>query len=253
MPALRRAVMARPVLDQRRICPSILAADFAHLGDQVAAVMDAGARVIHVDVMDGHFVPPISIGAAVTKLARLPGPRRRRVAGRAPDGRAPRAPRGRVRRRRGRLHLRALRGHAAHPLRAQGRARGGLPRRPGAEPGHPAVRRRRAPRLVRPPAVHDREPGLGRPEVDPAVGRAHRCAALAAAGRRADPGGRRRGRGHRRAGGHRGRRHCWWRARRCSARPIRPRPTRGWRRPPAPGSLPRAGQGATKTAWGGAR
>jgi ribulose-phosphate 3-epimerase len=47
------------------VAPSILAADFARLGDQVALVMEAGATVIHVDIMDGHFVPPITMGPLV--------------------------------------------------------------------------------------------------------------------------------------------------------------------------------------------
>lgn len=53
-----------------RVAPSILSADFARLGEQVRTVVHAGASVVHVDIMDGHFVPPITMGPIVVAALR---------------------------------------------------------------------------------------------------------------------------------------------------------------------------------------
>ena len=65
------------VYRELHLLPSILSADFARLGEEIDLVMDAGVSIIHCDVMDGHFVPNLTMGPAVV-AAVAPGVHRRR-------------------------------------------------------------------------------------------------------------------------------------------------------------------------------
>jgi ribulose-phosphate 3-epimerase len=58
------------LIRQKLVEPSILSADYGRLAEEVRTVTDAGARAIHVDVMDGHFVPPITIGPVIVEAIR---------------------------------------------------------------------------------------------------------------------------------------------------------------------------------------
>ena len=217
-----------------RVAPSILSADFARLGAQVEEVMDAGARVIHFDVMDGHFVPPITIGPLVARAIADQVHDAGRRDRRPPDDRDARAPDRGLRQGRRRLDHLPRRGDPArqpHPARDP-RAR--LPGRDRDQPRHPGRGGLRAARLRRHRPLHDRQPGLGRPGVHPDLAGQGRAPASRSSAT-PDRGRRRHRHRDRRLGRRRRRLASSSPARPSSAPTIPPPPTRRSRAaPPAP-------------------
>ena len=139
------------IRDGVEVEPSLYAADFRRLGEQIDELLAAGCRVFHFDCGDGHFVPPVTIGPVVLRSIAPGHPRRGRSAGLPPDGRRPGAPLRGVRRlgcglghvpRRGRG--RPGRRRRARPARAGSRsASPSIPRRPRPTPPTPRTRRGR--------------------------------------------------------------------------------------------------------------
>ena len=226
------------LLRDRRVAPSILASDFARLGEQVAEVMEAGARVIHVDVMDGHFVPPITIGPLIVDGAR---------ASRSTTPAAvldvhlmverPGAPASRTSPSAGAdsitVHSEATPHihYALHEIREAG-CNAGV----AINPGTPVEAVDARSPATRPALCMTRQPRLGRTALHPASRAKIAAAARADRRRHADRGRRRHRPDHRRPGAAAGRQPASSRAPRSSASPTRPPPTAP--SPPAPAPAP---------------